>query len=71
MNNVSSLIILLNSLFVIPTDLNIANSCFLNSILVVIVFTMFVTPINIIMIMNPYKNIPTSVIKCFPSLYVS
>ena len=49
----SNLIILLNSFFVIPIDLSIANSLLLSIIFVVIVLKMFVTPIKLITVINP------------------
>ena len=49
----SSLIILLNSLSVIPIDFNIANSLLLKFMLVVIVLNIFVIPIKDITVIKP------------------
>lgn len=56
-------IILLNSLLVIPTLFNIANSLLRRNILVVIVLNILVIPISEITVINPYKNIATKVYK--------
>ena len=57
MKTLSNLIILLNSLVVIPIDFKLANSLLLSSIFVVIVLNIFVIPIREITIINPYKKI--------------
>ena len=64
----SNLIILLNSFFVIPIDLSIANSFFLKFIFVVIVLKMFVIPIKVITPINPYKNIEITNTTAFSAL---
>lgn len=62
-------IILLNSLLVIPTLFNIANSLLRRNILVVIVLNILVIPISEITVINPYKNIATKVYKDWTSLF--
>ncbi len=59
-NILSNPIILLNSFDVMPIDLKIANSCFLNSILVIIVLNIVVKSMRDITTINIYKNIDTN-----------